>query len=40
MELKPKNRRDLEEICDLMFNVRIVDMGNACYVDKHYSDII
>ena len=40
MELKPKVRRDLEEICDLMFNIKIVDMGNACYIDKHYSDVI
>ena len=40
MELKPKVRTDLEEICDLMFNVKIVDMGNACYIDRHYSDII
>ena len=22
------------------FNIKICDMGNACYVDKHYSDII
>lgn len=40
MELKPKNMQDLNEICDLMFNLKIVDMGNACYVDKHYSDVI
>ena len=40
MELKPKSRRDLEEICDLMFNIKIVDMGNGCYIDQHYSDII
>lgn len=40
MELKPKVRQDLEQICDLMFDLKIVDMGNACYIDKHYSDII
>ena len=40
MEIKPKGRRDLEQICDLMFNIKIVDMGNACYVDNHYSDVI
>ena len=40
MEMKPKIRRDLEEICDCMFNIKIVDMGNGCYIDRHYSDII
>lgn len=40
MEIKPKIRRDLEEICDCMFNIKIVDMGNGCYIDRHYSDII
>ena len=40
MEIKPKTRRDLQQIIDLMFSTRIVDMGNACYVHKHYSDVI
>ena len=40
MEMKPKSRRDLDKICDVMFNIKIVDMGNACYVDHHYSDVI
>lgn len=40
MELKPKNIGDLTAICDLMFNLKIVDMGNACYLDRHYSDVI
>lgn len=40
MELKPKVLPDLQAICDLMFNLKIVDMGNACYIDKHYSDVI
>lgn len=40
MELKPKTRRDLSKICDVMFNIKLVDMGNACYVDRHYSDVI
>ena len=40
MELKPKTRRDLSKICDVMFDIKIVDMGNACYTDKHYSDVI
>lgn len=40
MELKPKHRHDLEAICDVMFNIKVVDMGNACYTDRHYSDVI
>lgn len=40
MELKPKVMSELTAICDLMFSLKIVDMGNACYVDKHYSDVI
>jgi hypothetical protein len=40
MELHPKRRRDLEDICDVMFDIKIVDMGNACYTDRHYSDVI
>ena len=39
-ELKPKILPELNQICDCMFNIKIVDMGNACYVDKHYSDVI
>lgn len=22
------------------FNIKLCDMGNACYVEKHYSDVI
>lgn len=40
MELKPKLLPDLEKICDCMFNIKIVDMGNACYTERHYSDVI
>ena len=40
MELHPKKRRDLEQICDVMFDIKIVDMGNACYTKRHYSDVI
>ena len=40
MELKPKTMPELNAICDIMFNIRIVDMGNACYTDRHYSDVI
>lgn len=39
-ELKPKTIKDVirEETTDL--NIRMCDMGNACYIDKHYSDVI
>ena len=39
-EMKPKILPELQQICDCMFNIKIVDMGNACYVDRHYSDVI
>lgn len=39
-ELKPKKRPQLEQICDCMFNIKVVDMGNACFTDNHYSDVI
>jgi hypothetical protein len=25
---------------DLDFDIKLVDMGNACFVDEHFSDII
>ena len=25
---------------ELDFNIKLCDMGNACYIDKHYSDVI
>lgn len=39
-ELKPLNAQDLHHIADLDFNIKICDMGNACYVDNHYSSVI
>ena len=40
MELKPKKRPDLEKICDIIFNTRIVDMGTAIFAKKHNSDFL
>ena len=39
-ELKPKGTRELTEIEENNFTVKLCDMGNACYVNKHYSDVI
>ena len=39
-ELRPKGRRALRKVADMDFNIKLCDMGNACYIDKHYSDII
>ena len=39
-ELKPKGRAALRKVADLDFNIKLCDMGNACYIDKHYSDVI
>jgi len=39
-KLHPKERRDLEQTCDVMFDTKIVDMGNACYTKRHDSDVI
>lgn len=39
-ELKPKTKREIAKIQEMNFNIKLCDMGNACYVDKHYSDVI
>lgn len=39
-ELKPKTLKEITKEEDTYFNIRMCDMGNACYVDKHYSDVI
>lgn len=39
-ELKPLDSSDLKKIADLDFNIKLCDMGNACYIDNHYSDVI
>lgn len=40
MEIKPKTKQEMKEVVNLNFNIRLVDMGNACYINKHYSDLI
>lgn len=39
-ELKPKDAQDIKYMQELDFNIKLCDMGNACYIDKHYSDVI
>lgn len=39
-ELKAKGRREMQEIEEMNFTMKLCDMGNACYVNKHYSDVI
>ena len=39
-ELKPKGRTALRKVADMDFDIKLCDMGNACYIDKHYSDVI
>lgn len=38
--MKPLDEEEVEKVNNLDFNVKICDMGNACYTYKHYSDII
>jgi serine/threonine-protein kinase SRPK3 len=38
--LKPLSINDLYRLQDMDFNIKICDMGNACYVDNHYSSVI
>lgn len=39
-ELKPLTESDVKRMRDLDFTIKLCDMGNACYIDKHFSDII
>jgi len=40
MEMKPKTEKEIKRVLEQDFNIKLCDMGNACYVDKHFSDII
>lgn len=40
LDLKPKGRTELRRVFDLKLDIKLCDMGNACYIDKHYSDVI
>lgn len=37
---RPKTMKQILKEEELQFNIRLCDMGNACYIDKHYSDLI
>jgi serine/threonine-protein kinase SRPK3 len=39
-QLKPMEDIDVKALRESRFNVKIVDMGNACYTDKKYSELI
>lgn len=39
-EHKPLTRHDVEKMKEHDLQLKLCDMGNACYIDKHYSDII
>ena len=39
-EIKPLSDDMVEQMKERDICVKLCDMGNACYVDKHYSDII
>ena len=39
-EIRPMLPIDVVALKEMMFQVKIVDMGNACYIDEHFSDII
>lgn len=39
-EIKPKSMSEIKEEERMDFNIKLCDMGNACYIEKHYSDLI
>lgn len=39
-QFKPMDEIDVRALRESKFSVKIVDMGNACYLDKKFSDII
>lgn len=39
-ELKQLTQLDVNRLRKLDFSIKLCDMGNACYIDKHFSDII
>jgi len=39
-ELKPLTKSEVDRMKEMDLQVKLCDMGNACYIDKHYSDII
>jgi hypothetical protein len=39
-ELKPKSKAEVDKELEMDMNIKLCDMGNACYVEEHYSDVI
>jgi len=39
-EVRPRTHYDIERMREQDIQVKLCDMGNACYKDHHYSDII
>ncbi len=39
-KVRPRRLSDVEREKQLDFSLKFVDMGNACYTDNHFSDII
>jgi len=39
-EMHPLSHHDVDRMKELDLQVKLCDMGNACYIEKHYSDII
>ena len=39
-DMRPRTHYDIERMREQDIQVKLCDMGNACYKDHHYSDII
>ncbi len=39
-DVRPLDEEDIKKMIDMQFGVKIVDMGNGCYIDNQFSDII
>jgi hypothetical protein len=39
-EIRPLSSTEVAKMKDEDINVKLCDMGNACYITNHYSDII
>ena len=39
-QMTPLSFEDVRKMKEQDMNVKLCDMGNACYIDNHYSDII
>jgi serine/threonine-protein kinase SRPK3 len=39
-DIKPKDVNAVKRASEMKFDIKLCDMGNACYINRHYSDII